>query len=120
MHTGLICVRDRACDPNGNSAILSGTFTQGSDHRQDNHTMAWFASLLSYLAGIFRSRASLQLENLALRHQLAVLRRTSPRRSIDPSPWQSLESWIVIEGSRSIDADEVFGMHRYIMSLAVL
>ena len=30
--------------------------------------MVWFASLLSYLAGIFRSRAYLELENLALRH----------------------------------------------------
>ncbi len=28
--------------------------------------MAWFASLLNCLAGIFRSRSALQLENLAL------------------------------------------------------
>ena len=35
--------------------------------------MVWFASLLGCLVGIFRSRTALQLENLALRHQLAVL-----------------------------------------------
>src|SRR5437667_6463140 len=35
-----------------------------------------FASLLS----IFRSRAALELENLALRHQIAVLQRTAAKR----------------------------------------
>jgi hypothetical protein len=34
----------------------------------------------SALVGLFRSRASLQAENLVLRHQLNVLRRKSPRR----------------------------------------
>jgi hypothetical protein len=32
------------------------------------------------LIGLFRSRASLQAENLTLRHQLNVLRRKSPQR----------------------------------------
>ncbi len=41
--------------------------------------MTWLASLLDLLAAVFRSRADLQLENLALRHQLAVLRRGSKR-----------------------------------------
>jgi ATP-dependent DNA ligase len=34
----------------------------------------------SALVGLFRSRASLQAENLVLRHQFNVLRRKSPRR----------------------------------------
>jgi hypothetical protein len=34
----------------------------------------------SALVGLFRSRASLQAENLVLRHQLNVLRRKSRRR----------------------------------------
>ena len=32
------------------------------------------------LLGLFRSKTSLEAERLALRHQLNVLRRTSPRR----------------------------------------
>ncbi|PYU22962.1 MAG: hypothetical protein DMG30_13260 [Acidobacteria bacterium] len=40
-----------------------------------------FASLLS----IFRLRAALELENLALRHQIAVLQRTSKTSEIDLS-----------------------------------
>ena len=34
------------------------------------------------LVGLFRSRASLEIEILALRHQLNILRRKSPKRSI--------------------------------------
>jgi len=41
--------------------------------------MNWFVSLLDCLAAALRSRAALQVENLALRHQLAVLRRGSRR-----------------------------------------
>src|SRR5271166_1657810 len=36
--------------------------------------------LWSLLIGIFRSRASLEAENLALREQIIVLRRTAPKR----------------------------------------
>ncbi len=32
------------------------------------------------LAGLFKSRAALQLENVALRHQINVLRRSVPKR----------------------------------------
>ena len=32
------------------------------------------------VVGLFRSRASLEVENLTLRHQLDVLRRRSPKR----------------------------------------
>ncbi len=47
--------------------------------------MDWLATLLSTGRGAFRSRASLQIENLALRHQLAVLRRTRRRPRMRPS-----------------------------------
>src|ERR1700722_20340031 len=42
---------------------------------RDAFSLIWFA-----LIGLFRSRASLQVEILTLRHQLNVLRRKSPRR----------------------------------------
>jgi len=55
--------------------------------------MTWFVSLLDCLAAALRSRAALQLENLALRHQLAVLRRGSKRpqlRQPDRLLWAGL------------------------------
>jgi hypothetical protein len=36
--------------------------------------------LRSLLTGLFRSRASLEAENLVLRQQIIVLRRTAPKR----------------------------------------
>src|SRR5712671_8013433 len=42
--------------------------------------LAYSLALLSWLAGRFRSRAELELEVIALRHQLAVLRRQRPGR----------------------------------------
>src|SRR5438445_7377324 len=42
---------------------------------RDAFSPIWFV-----LIGLFRSRASLQLEILTLRHQLNVLRRKSPQR----------------------------------------
>jgi transposase InsO family protein len=47
--------------------------------------MVWLPTVFSTLRETFRSRASLQIENLALRHQLAVLRRTHRRPRIRPS-----------------------------------
>jgi hypothetical protein len=41
---------------------------------------SFFKLIWSALVGLLRSRASLQAENLVLRHQLNVLRRKSPRR----------------------------------------
>jgi hypothetical protein len=47
--------------------------------------------LLTSLFSVFRSRASLELENLALRHQIGVLQRTARKRlkitSIDRLLW---------------------------------
>src|ERR1700745_4531400 len=37
-------------------------------------------TLLATLSSIFRSRAALELENLALRHQIVVLRRAAAKR----------------------------------------
>ena len=37
------------------------------------------SALLAFIAGLFRSRASLCLENLALRHQLAIYQQTVDR-----------------------------------------
>src|SRR6202521_6192810 len=49
------------------------------------------ATLLATLSSIFRSRAALQLENLALRHQIGVLRRSARKRpkltSVDRLLW---------------------------------
>jgi hypothetical protein len=39
-----------------------------------------FKLLCSGLIGLFRSRTSLKAENVALRHQLNVLRRQAPKR----------------------------------------
>jgi hypothetical protein len=37
-------------------------------------------TLLATLSSIFRSRAALQLENLALRHQIGILQRSARKR----------------------------------------
>ena len=42
--------------------------------------VAYISELVSWLAGRLRSRAELELEVIALRHQLAVLRRQRPGR----------------------------------------
>ena len=42
--------------------------------------LACISELLLWLAGRFRNRAELELEVIALRHQLAVLRRQRPGR----------------------------------------
>jgi putative transposase len=45
---------------------------------------AVFYAFLSMLGALFRSRLSLRVENVALRHQLAIYRRTVKRPSIRP------------------------------------
>src|SRR5271169_377929 len=44
--------------------------------------IALFKLIWCGLVGLFRSRASLEIEILALRHQLNILRRKSPKRPI--------------------------------------
>ena len=43
-------------------------------------TFRWLATLLAALLSLLKSRATLQLENIALRHQLAVLQRSAKKR----------------------------------------
>jgi hypothetical protein len=49
------------------------------------------------LIGLFRSRASLEAENLALRHQINILRRRSPKKptlsNIDRLVFAGLYRW---------------------------
>jgi putative transposase len=52
-----------------------------------------FSALLAFVAGLFRSQASLCLEHLALRHQLAVYKETihrPPLRLTDRLFWVRL------------------------------
>jgi putative transposase len=42
--------------------------------------LIFLATLLAALFSIFRSRAALELENLALRHQIGVLQRSARKR----------------------------------------
>jgi hypothetical protein len=50
-------------------------------------------ALLTFLAACFRSRRSLQLEIMSLRHQLAVYQRSVPRPGIQPTD-RLLWSWL--------------------------
>jgi hypothetical protein len=43
-------------------------------------TWQWLFGVLGALASMFKTSADLRLENLALRQQLAVLRRSAPKR----------------------------------------
>src|SRR5215475_5681748 len=54
------------------------------------------SALLAFIAGLFHSRASLCLEHLALRHQLAVCKQTVPRPRLRPTDrlfWAWLSRW---------------------------
>src|SRR4051794_11139291 len=58
------------------------------------------------LLGLFRSKTSLEAEILALRHQLNVLRRASPRRPVFsnfPCGWEPVPDYLVR------DRDRVYG-----------
>jgi len=46
--------------------------------------MLVFATLLATLSSTVRSRAALELENLALRHQIGVLQRSTKRPKLTP------------------------------------
>jgi hypothetical protein len=45
------------------------------------------STLLAYIAGLFRSRASLCFESLALRHQLAIYKQTVHRPRFHATDW---------------------------------
>lgn len=50
-------------------------------------------ALFAFVASLFRSRISLQLESLALRHQLALYKRSSRRPQVCPYD-RILGSWL--------------------------
>jgi hypothetical protein len=56
-------------------------------------------ALLAFAAGLVRSRVSLQLEILALRHQLGLYQRSSQRPQVHPSD-RILWSWLARHWSR--------------------
>jgi hypothetical protein len=65
----------------------------------DNHGDGDLLKLIWYVvAGLFRSRAALQTEVLALRHQLNVLRRRAPKRvavsNIDRGVFAGSITWL--------------------------
>ena len=55
--------------------------------------MRVLACLAAFIVSLVRSRGSLQLENLALRHQLAIYRNSESRRRINPLD-RILWSWL--------------------------
>ena len=54
-----------------------------------------FVSLLTTLCSSFRTRAAVQLEILALRHQINVLRRSQPVRALTHLPRNDIPSGIL-------------------------
>ena len=60
-------------------------------------------ALLAFVSTLFRSRHSLQLEIVALRHQLTVYQRAAQRPRINPGD-RVLWSWIARHGSGWRDA----------------
>src|SRR6516165_512351 len=73
----------------------------------------------SALVGLFRSRASLQAENLVLRHQLNVLRRKFPQRitssTIDRLLFAGLYALVpsVLDALQIVKPDTVIRWHRH-------
>jgi putative transposase len=53
----------------------------------------WLVSFLRFLVASFKSRRNLLLENLALRHQLLVLNRTSKQPRLMPLD-RALWAWL--------------------------
>ena len=51
------------------------------------------SALLGFVIALFQTRASLHLENLALRHQLAVYQQTV-QGSVANFPWRSISGMI--------------------------
>jgi putative transposase len=65
--------------------------------------LAFTSALFSWLACRFRSRADLELEVIALRHQLAVLRRQRPGRTRISSIDRLLWVWLYRLWPRCLD-----------------
>jgi putative transposase len=65
--------------------------------------LAFTSALFSWLVCRFRSRADLELEVIALRHQLAVLRRQRPGRTRVSSIDRLLWAWLYRLWPRCLD-----------------
>ena len=63
----------------------------------------FLTTLLGNLSAMFRSRAVLQLENLALRHQIGVLQRSVKNGSLEPV--LSAKTEINAEGSKGFRSE---------------
>jgi hypothetical protein len=61
--------------PRGGQMTAPGRFRRCSHPMWDGCRLVW-----SQLIGLFRARATLEAENLVLRQQIIVLRRTAPKR----------------------------------------
>ena len=80
-------------------------------------TLRWLEMLLAAAAALLKTRAALQLENIALRHQIGVLQRSVKRPRLKPSDralwvwlsflWKEWRSALVI-----VKPDTVVAWHR--------
>ncbi|MGH9631971.1 MAG: integrase core domain-containing protein [Bryobacteraceae bacterium] len=80
-------------------------------------TLSWLEMLLATAAALLKTRAALQLENIALRHQIGVLQRSVKRPRLKPSDralwvwlsflWKEWRSALVI-----VKPDTVVAWHR--------
>ena len=70
---------------------------------------AVLVAALAFLANSFRSRVSMQLEILALRHQLAVYQRSDRRVKIKPDG-RAVQAVAV---GRVVEIPEVGGLHHH-------
>ena len=60
-----------------------------------------FVALFALVASSFRTRAALQTEILALRHQLAVLQKNAPRRFAHPPLRPAVVGCAVLQRSQA-------------------
>ena len=80
-------------------------------------TFGWLGTLVAAVSSLLKSRASLQLENVALRHQIGVLQRSAKRPRLNTSDrllwvwlsmvWKGWRSGLVI-----VKPDTVVAWHR--------
>jgi len=75
--------------------------------------LIFLATLLATVSSIVRSRAALELENLALRHQIGVLQRCAPKRPklilLDRLLW----AWLSLPRPKQTEATAMPGKHRF-------
>jgi hypothetical protein len=81
--------------------------------------MGWLRLIAGLLAGLFKSPARLQAEILVLRHQLAVLHRTAPKRPTLTAADRLFSVWMLrlfptVRGAiRIVQPETVLRWHRH-------